>query len=58
MQVVCTIPVLFSYWAKPHDGLEVARFLNDKLNCKASPKNYISLGTLPMQDTDLAIQEL
>ena len=31
IQVVCTIPVLFSYWAKPEDGAEVARFLNDYL---------------------------
>lgn len=60
VQVVCTIPVLFSYWAKPEDGAEVARFLNDDLAESILPfsKNYIGLGTLPMQDTDLAIKEL
>ncbi|MFT6761197.1 MAG: aminocarboxymuconate-semialdehyde decarboxylase [Psychroserpens sp.] len=60
VQVVCTIPVLFSYWAKPEDGAEVARFLNDDLadSIRPYPKNYIGLGTLPMQDTDLAIKEL
>ncbi len=60
VQVVCTIPVLFSYWAKPEDGAEVARFLNDDLAQSIAPykKNYIGLGTLPMQDTDLAIKEL
>jgi len=60
VQVVCTIPVLFSYWAKPKDGLEVAQFLNSDLaeSIAPYPKNYIGLGTLPMQDTDLAIQEL
>lgn len=60
VQVVCTIPVMFSYWAKPLDGLDVARFLNDHIAelVKAYPKNYIGLGTLPMQDTELAIQEL
>ncbi|MGB1018096.1 MAG: amidohydrolase family protein [Chitinophagales bacterium] len=60
VQVVCTVPVMFSYWAKPEDGLAVAQFLNDDiadLQVKY-PKNYISLGTLPMQDTELAIQEL
>lgn len=60
VQVVCTIPVLFSYWAKPKDGAEVARFLNDDLAQTIAPykKNYIGLGTLPMQDTELAIREL
>ncbi|MCF8275484.1 MAG: amidohydrolase [Flavobacteriales bacterium] len=60
VQVVCTIPVLFSYWAKPEDGAEVARFLNDDIARSIEPfkKNYIGLGTLPMQDTDLAIKEL
>jgi len=60
VQVVCTIPVLFSYWARPKDGAEVARFLNDDLAESIAPykKNYIGLGTLPMQDTDLSIKEL
>jgi aminocarboxymuconate-semialdehyde decarboxylase len=60
VQVICTIPVMFSYWAKPHDGLAVAEFLNDHIAEIVSnyPKQYIGLGTLPMQDTELAIQEL
>ena len=60
VQVVCTIPVLFSYHAKPKHGLEVSEFLNDDLAeiTHKYPKNYIGLGTIPMQDTDLAIQEL
>ncbi|MCB9257385.1 MAG: amidohydrolase [Chitinophagales bacterium] len=60
VQVVCTIPVLFSYWAKAKDGLEVARFLNDDIAALQAkyPQNYIGLGTLPMQDAELAIQEL
>ncbi|MEZ4918338.1 MAG: amidohydrolase family protein [Saprospiraceae bacterium] len=60
MQVVCTIPVMFSYWAKPEDCLDLSMFLNDHLAEIAAeyPDHYIPLGTIPMQDTDLAIKEL
>lgn len=60
VQVVCTVPVMFSYWAKPQDTFDLSRFLNDHIADLQSryPKNYIGLGTIPMQDTDLAIQEL
>lgn len=60
VQVVCTIPVMFSYWARPDHGLEVSKFLNDDIADLVAkyPKNYVGLGTIPMQDTDLAIQEL
>ena len=60
VQVVCTIPVLFAYFSKPKDGLEIARFLNDDLAnlVYKYPKKYIGLGSLPMQDPELAVQEL
>jgi aminocarboxymuconate-semialdehyde decarboxylase len=60
VQVVCTIPVLFNYWAQGKDGLESSIFLNDHISDLVSrfPKNYIGLATIPMQDTKLAIQEL
>lgn len=60
VQVVCTIPVMFSYWARPLDCQELSRFLNDHLASMIDehPKHYLGLGTLPMQDTELAMAEL
>lgn len=60
VQVVCTIPVMFSYWAKPLDCLSLSEFLNDHIAkiVDRYPKNYIGLGTVPMQDAELAVQEL
>lgn len=60
VQVVCTIPVMFSYWAKTADALELARFLNDHIAdlVLRYPKNYIGLATVPMQDPEAAILEL
>jgi aminocarboxymuconate-semialdehyde decarboxylase len=60
VQVACTIPVMFSYWAKAIDGLSISKFLNDHLGelCEEYPLQYVGLGTLPMQDTELAVKEL
>lgn len=60
MQVLSTIPVLFNYWAKPQDGLETARFFNDHIadTVAKRPDRFIGIGTVPLQDIELAIGEM
>jgi aminocarboxymuconate-semialdehyde decarboxylase len=60
VQVLSTIPVMFSYWAQPNDGYDLSRFLNDHIAETAGrhPQRFIGLGTLPMQSAELAIEEL
>ena len=59
-QVLSTIPVLFNYWAKAADGHETSRFFNDHIANEVvkDPQSFIGIGTVPMQDVDLAINEM
>ena len=60
MQVICTIPVMFNYWAKANDALYVSQFLNDDIATTVSnyPDKFIGLASVPLQDTSIAIKEL
>ena len=60
VQVLSTVPVMFSYWAKPQDAYDLSRFLNDHIASVvgAHPTRFEGLGTVPMQSPELAIKEL
>jgi aminocarboxymuconate-semialdehyde decarboxylase len=59
-QVLSTVPVMFSYWAKPRHAHDLSRFLNDHIAgvVQANPGRFEGLATLPMQDPELACAEL
>lgn len=60
LQVLSPIPVTFSYWSDPEKGLELAQFQNNFIASLVNqhPRKFVGLGTVPLQDTVLAINEM
>lgn len=60
MQVLSPAPSHYAYWAEPGLGRDVARLVNDHVAeaVASNPDRFAGLGTLPMQDTGLALAEM
>ncbi|RNB65244.1 amidohydrolase [Brevibacillus invocatus] len=60
IQVLSPIPVTFSYWAPAEQAALMAQIQNDFIaeTVKQYPNTFIGLGTVPLQDTEIAIREM
>jgi aminocarboxymuconate-semialdehyde decarboxylase len=60
VQVLSTVPVMFSYGAPAAHALDLSQLLNDHIAglCRDHPDRFAGLGTIPLQDADLAAAEL
>ncbi|MCY7319089.1 MAG: amidohydrolase [Ramlibacter sp.] len=60
VQAVCPAPYHFFYFTEPDYGAELARDVNEGIAKLAAdmPDRFVGLGTVPLQDSQLAIREL
>jgi aminocarboxymuconate-semialdehyde decarboxylase len=60
MQVLSTVPVMFSYWGEASRTRELSRYLNEHLASvvEAHPDRFAALGTVPLNDPGMAVEEL
>jgi len=59
-QAISPMPELLSYWMPPVDAHQLLRYLNEQIAAMAAESNgaLIGVGAVPLQDIDLAIEEL
>lgn len=60
IQAVSISPYQYYYWASPEIGREVSTLMNDDMADAISkyPDRFVGLGTVPLQNTEMAIAEL
>ena len=59
-QVLSPMPELLSYWLDPEDALALGRHINDSIAdmVAAGGGRFAGLGTVPLQDPEMAVREL
>jgi aminocarboxymuconate-semialdehyde decarboxylase len=60
VQVLSTVPVMFNYHINSEDSLQIQQFLNDHIASVVAnhPTRFVGIGSIPMQDADMAVKEL
>jgi aminocarboxymuconate-semialdehyde decarboxylase len=60
IQAISPAPNQTYYWTEPELGIELARMVNDRLAeiVATWPERFVALGTVPLQNVDLAVAEL
>ena len=60
IQAVSVSPYQYYYWADPEVGRDVSRLINDDMaqDISKHPDRFVGLGTIPLQNTEMAIVEL
>ncbi len=60
VQALSPAPNQTYYWTDPGEGAQLARMVNERIAGIAAqwPERFVGLGTVPLQDADLAVSEL
>jgi len=60
VQAICPAPQQTYYWTEPDVGREMSRMVNERLAQIVAkwPERFVALGTVPLQDVQIAVQEL